>query len=141
MTQSMGGDTDLSTQPKRPEASLGELFSEMTTELSALFRQEIELAKTEAKEEATTAGKASAMLVGAGVAALLALAFLSAALAWLLDTWMGSALAFFIVGALWVIAAAVLVSVGRKKLKEIRTLPETKQSIKEDVEWAKAQRS
>ena len=60
---------DLSTQPKRPDASLGELFSEMTQNLGTLFRQEVELAKTEAKEEATAAGKAAAMLVVGAVAA------------------------------------------------------------------------
>ena len=135
------GDVDLSVQPKRPEASLGELFSEMTHNLGTLFRQEVELAKTEAKEEAAAAGKASAMFVVGGVAAVLALAFLSAGLAWLLDNVMGSALAFALVGAAWVLIAAVLVIVGRTRMSEIRTLPQTKQSIKEDVQWAKAQRS
>ncbi len=132
---------DLSTQPKRPDASLGELFSEMTSELGTLFRQELDLVKTEAKDEATKAGKASAMFVVAGVAALLALAFLSAGLAWLLDNVMGSALAFALVGVLWAVVGAVLVAVGRRKLAAVRTLPETKRSIKEDVEWAKAQKS
>jgi len=135
------GDVDLAVEPKRPDASLGELFSEMTQNLGTLFRQEVELAKTEAKEEAAAAGKASAMLVVGGVAAVLALAFLSAGLAWLLDNVMGSALAFALVGVAWIVIAAVLVAVGRRRLSEISTLPETKQSIKEDVEWAKAQRS
>ena len=60
------GDIDLAVEPKRPEASLGELFSEMTQNLGTLFRQEVELAKTEAKEEAAAAGKASAMFVVGG---------------------------------------------------------------------------
>ena len=92
-------DVDLAVEPKRPDAPLGELFSEMTQNMGTLFRQEVELAKTEAKEEAAAVGKASAMLVVAGVAAVLALAFLSAGLAWLLDNVMGSALAFALVGA------------------------------------------
>ena len=134
-------DVDLAVEPMRPDASLGELFSGMTQNLGTLLRQEVELAKTEAKEEATAAGKAAAMLVVGAVAAVLALAFLSAGLAWLLDNVMGSALAFALVGAAWVVIAAVLVAVGRRRLSEIKTLPETKQSIKEDVEWAKAQKS
>ncbi len=137
----MSADEDLSTQPKRPEASLGDLFSEMTGALSTLFRQEIELAKTEAKEEAAKAGKASALFVAAALGAVLALAFLSAGLAWLLDNVMGSALAFALVGVLWAIVAAIAVSIGRRRLAEIRTLPETTRSIKEDIEWAKAQKS
>jgi uncharacterized membrane protein YqjE len=134
-------DVDLAVEPMRPDASLGELFSEMTQNLGTLLRQEVELAKTEAKEEASAAGKAAAMLVVGAVAAVLALAFLSAGLAWLLDDVMGSALAFALVGAAWVVIAAVLVAVGRRRLSQIGTLPETKQSIKEDVEWAKAQKS
>ena len=134
-------DVDLETQPKRPDKSLGELFSEMTQEMGTLFRQEVELAKTEAKEEATAAGKASVMFVVGAVAAVLALAFLSAGLAWLLDNVLGSALAFALVGAAWLLIAAVLVVVGRRRMSQIRTLPQTKQSIKEDVEWAKAQTS
>ena len=134
-------DVDLAVEPMRPDVSVGELFSEMTQNLGTLLRQEVELAKTEAKEEATAAGKAAAMLVVGAVAAVLALAFLSAGLAWLLDNVMGSALAFALVGAAWVVIAAVLVAVGRRRLSDIKTLPETKQSIKEDVEWAKAQKS
>ncbi len=131
----------MSTQPKRPDRSLGELFSEMTGELSTLFRQEVELAKTEAREEAGKLGKASAMFVVAGVSALLALTFLSAGLAWLLDHVMDTALAFALVGVLWAAAAAVLLSLGRKRVKEVRTLPETTRSIKEDAQWVKAQKS
>ena len=134
-------DVDLATQPKRPEASLGELFAEMTSELSTLFRQEVELAKTEAREEAGKAGRAGAMFATGAVAAVLALAFLSAGLAWLLDNVRGSALAFALVGLAWVIVAAIAGSIGRKRLAAVRTLPETTRSIKEDVEWARAQKS
>ena len=45
---------DSATEPKRPDASLGELISELTTEVSTLFRKEIELAKTEAREKLAT---------------------------------------------------------------------------------------
>src|SRR5215217_8181652 len=124
MTASQEG-IDLGTQPKRPEASLGELFAEMTNELSTLFRQEVELAKTEARDEASKAGKAGAMFGAGGVAALLGLAFLSAGLAWLLDNVMGSALAFALVGVVWALIAVIAISIGRRRLAEVRTLPET----------------
>lgn len=140
-TQTESDDVDLSVQPKRPDASLGELFAEMTSALSTLFRQELELAKTEAKDEAAKAGKAGALFVVGAVGALLALTFLSAGLAWLLDNVMGSALAFTLVGVMWAIVAAVLILIGRKRLTEIKNFPETTRSIKEDVEWAKAQKN
>jgi len=142
-TPSPANQEDLATEPKRAEVSLGELVGELTDELSTLFRKEIELAKTEAREEAGHAGKAAALLGGAALAAWLALVMLSLALAWLLDDEAGldRALSFTIVGAVWVVGAIVLQAVGRKRLTMIRGLPRTKATIKEDVEWAKAQSS
>jgi uncharacterized membrane protein YqjE len=132
---------DPATQPKRPEATLGELVSEMTSELSELFRKEVQLAKAEAREEMGRAGKGAAMLGAAGLAGWLALVMLSIALAWLLDQAMNTALAFAIVGVLWAVAAAVLVSAGRRRLKTVEALPQTQETLKEDVAWAKAQTS
>ena len=54
-------DWDPATQPKRPDASLGELLSEMSSDITMLFRKEIELAKLEAKEEAKRVGKGAGM--------------------------------------------------------------------------------
>jgi uncharacterized membrane protein YqjE len=134
---------DPATQPKRPELSLGDLVGEMTGELSTLFRKEIELAKTEAREEAGHAGRAAALLGGAALAAWLALLMLSLTLAWLLDdeAELDRGLSFAIVAALWVITALILQAVGRTRLARVRGLPKTKATIKEDVEWAKAQNS
>jgi uncharacterized membrane protein YqjE len=133
--------SDLATEPKRSDDSLSDLLSELTSELSTLFRQEIELAKTEAQEQATIAGKAGAMFGGAALAAWLALVLLSLAAAWLLDDALNRALSFAIVGVLWAIAAFVLQRSARSKLSALRGLSNTKQTIKEDMEWAKAQKS
>ena len=62
--------------------------------------------------------------------------FLSFALAWLLDEVMHSALAFFIVAALYGVAAAVLGLQASEELTDIEPLPETRASLKEDVQWA-----
>ncbi len=132
---------DPATQPKRPDATLGELFGEMTSDLSRLFRQEIELAKTEARDEVAKAGKGAGMIGAAGVAALMTLIMVSFALAWLLDQGLNTALSFLIVGLLWAVVGAVLLSTGRRRLKAVRPLPTTTQTLKEDVEWAKAQKS
>ena len=132
---------DPETEPKRPEASLGELVSQMTADISTLFRKEIDLAKTEARDELKQAGKAGAMFGGAAVAGWLALLLLSLALAWLLDEVMHIALAFAIVGVLWVVAAFIFQRTGRAALTRVRGLPTTRDTLKEDVEWAKAQNS
>ncbi len=136
-----GSGFDPATEPKRPEASLGELISEMTRDVSTLFRKEVELAKTEAREEFSKVGKAGAMFGGAALAGWLALMMLSLALAWLLDQALNTALSFAIVGVLWAVAAFIMQRSGRSKLSELQGLPETQETIKEDVEWAKAQTS
>lgn len=137
--EASGFDPD--TQPRRPDASLGELLSEMTSELSTLFRKEIELAKTEARDEVGQAGKAGALIAGAALSGWLALLLLSLALAWLLDQELNTALSFAIVGALWALAAFILQVSARAALEGLRGLPKTRQTIKEDLEWAKAQNS
>jgi uncharacterized membrane protein YqjE len=132
---------DTATQPKRSDATLGELFSEMTSEVSTLFRQEVELAKVEVRQDANRAARAGSMMAGAAVTAWLAVLMASLALAWVLDQGINRALAFLIVGVLWAFIAAVLLAAGRKRMQDLHGLPETRETIKEDVEWAKAQKS
>lgn len=137
-----GGGVDLTREPKQPDRSLGELFSEMTTDISTLMRKEIELAKVETKEEVQKAGKAAGMFGGAAITGWLALVFVSFALAWVLDNFLWRELAFLIVGVLYGVAAAVLAKSGQKKMKEVNPVPEqTIETLKEDAAWARAQRS
>jgi uncharacterized membrane protein YqjE len=121
--------------------SLGELFSLMSSDMSTLFRKELQLAKVEAKDEVAQVGRASAMMLGAAVGGMTALTMLSFALAWWIDQALNTAVSFLIVGLMWAVVAAAMLSAGRKKLKDIEVLPQTKQTIKEDVEWAKTQKT
>jgi len=124
------------------ERSLGQIVGDLSTDLTTLVKQELELARTELKEEATKAGKGAGMLGGAGVSGLLALILASFALAYLLDNWMPVELAFLIVTVLWAIVGAVLAARGRKELKNANPqLPETQQTLKEDAAWVKAQKN
>ena len=124
------------------ERSLGEIVSDVSTDLSTLMRQEIELAKVELKQEATKAGKGAGMLGGAGLAGYFVLLFLSVALVFLLDNWLPIEAAALIAALVWGLVAAVLAVVGRKRLREANPqLPVTQQSLKEDAQWVKAQKS
>lgn len=124
------------------ERSLGQIVGDLSNDLTTLVKQELELARTELKEEATKAGKGAGMLGGAGVSGLLALILGSFALAYLLDNWMPVELAFLIVTILWAIVGAVLAARGRKELKNANPqLPETQQTLKEDAAWARAQKN
>ncbi|MBT2548037.1 phage holin family protein [Arthrobacter sp. ISL-65] len=111
--------------------SLGELLGEVTRDLSTLMRQELELAKAEAKQSATRAGKGGGMLAGAGVAGHFVLAFLSLALWWALGTLIGLGWSAVVVAVIWGIIAAVLASVGRKELKKIKGMPQTVETVQE----------
>lgn len=122
--------------------SLGQIVGDLSNDLTTLVKQELELARTELKEEAAKAGKGAGMLGGAGVSGLLALILGSFALAYLLDNWMPVELAFLIVTILWAIVGAVLAARGRKELKNANPqLPETQQTLKEDAAWVKAQKN
>ena len=132
----------LQTEPKQADKSLGELIAEMTGEVSDLMRKEVALAKVELKEEVGRAGKAGGMLGAGAGAGYFALLFVSLALAWLLDQAMPIALAFFLVGVLYGIAAAVLITRGREQMKHVDPVPrQTVETLKEDAEWVKAQKS
>ena len=116
--------------PNVEGASVGQLISEVTTDLSVLMRQELELAKAEIKAEATKAGdevkaqsakagKGVGMLGGAGFAGFMTVLFLSIALWWALSHLVGHSWSALIVAVLWGIVGAVLYSMGRKQLKQI----------------------
>ncbi len=133
---------DVPTEPAEADKTLGQLVAEVTSELGVLMRKEVQLAKVELKEEVGRAGKAGGMLGAGGVAGYFALLFVSLALAWLLDQAMPIALAFFLVGALYGIAAAVLITRGREQMKHVDPVPrQTVETLKEDAAWVRAQKS
>ena len=116
---------------KADNASLGELLGDVTRDLSTLMRQEVELAKAELKQSATKAGKGGGMLAGAGVAGHFVLVFLSLALMFALGALMPLGWAAVIVAVIWGIIAAVLASMGRKELKQIKGIPQTSETLSE----------
>ncbi|GAA0799591.1 phage holin family protein [Spirilliplanes yamanashiensis] len=120
------------------QTSVGELIGEISDDLSKLFRQEVELAKAEVRQEAQKAGKAAGMLGGAGFAGYLTVLFLSFALAWGLGNVMDYGWAALIVAVLWGIVAAVLFVSGKKKIKDVDPMPRrTVETLKEDAQWLK----
>lgn len=119
-------------------ASIGDLIGDISDDLSRLFRQEVELAKAEVREEATKAGAAAAMLGGAGFAAYLAVVLLSFAVVFALANVMDAGWAALIVAVVWAVAGAVLYGAGRRKLRTVSPVPQrTVQTLKEDAQWLK----
>lgn len=112
------------------DRSLGELISQVTTDLSTLMRQELELAKAELQQSASRAGKGAGMLGGAGVAGYFVLLFASLALWWAIGAGTGLGWAALIVAALWAVIGAVLFFAGRNSLRSVRGLPRTADTVK-----------
>lgn len=119
------------------DQSLGELVASATKDLSTLVRKEIELAKLELKVEAKSAGKGAGMLGGAGFAGVLGLIFLSIALAYALGKLVPLGAGFLIVGALYLLVAAVLALLAKKNLSKVGPPEKTVATVKDDIAWAK----
>ena len=119
--------------------STGELVRQLSEQSSQLIRQELDLAKAELTEKGKRAGIGAGVLAAAAVAGMFALGALTAFLILLLDEGMDGWVAALIVTAVYAAAAAILVPIGRNRLRE--SMPpapeETVESVKEDVQWAK----
>lgn len=111
--------------------SIGQLFGEVSKDLSTLMRQEVALAKAEATQSAKQASKGAGMFAGAGYAGHLMTLFLSFALWWALGYWFENlAWAALVVAVLWGIIAAVLALRGKKEMKEVQGMPKTTDTVK-----------
>ena len=77
-------------------------------------------------------------LGGAGFAGLMALIFLSISAAYGIS-WLGVPLgcAFFTVGAIYLVAAAVLALKGKKEIAQVGPPEKTVETVKDDIAWAK----
>ena len=124
------------------DQSTGDLVKQLSSQVSALVRQEVELAKVEMADKGKKAGVGLGMFGGAGVAALLGLGSLTAFLILVLHQALPAWAAALVVTVIWGAVAGVLALQGREKVKEVGTpIPEqTAESVKEDVEWLKGNR-
>ncbi|MEU9575525.1 phage holin family protein [Streptomyces massasporeus] len=124
--------------PYGEDHSVGELLSQVTSDAQTLFRQEVELAKTEVRQEATKAGKAAGIYGGAGFAGYMTLLFLSLAAVLGLANVMDGGWAALIVTAVWAAVAAVLYARGRARMRTVSPTPEqTLETMKENAQWAR----
>lgn len=120
------------------ETSIGELIGNISDDLSQLFRQEVELAKVELKQEAAKAGKAAGMLGGAGFAGYLAIVLLSFAAVFGLANVMDAGWAALIIAVVWLVIGGALYLTGTKQLKTVDPTPRrTVDTLKEDAKWLK----
>ena len=135
----------------RQERSIGELFGQLTQDMTLLVRQEVQLARTEMTEKLSKL-TTNLISVGAGgfVAYLGGLALMAALILAVRDLAnISLAWSALIVGGILAIVGYVMLQRGLKELKRTELAPRRSvenikddvQSIKDDVQWAKEQRS
>jgi uncharacterized membrane protein YqjE len=143
--------TEISTGPDgRADARqrpAGELVKDLTTQVSTLVRQELELAKVELTEKGKQAGIGAGMFGGAGVLALYGVGALVAtailALATAVDGWLAALIVAVVYGAI----AGVLALTGKKQVEQgtppvpERAIESTKEDIQSTRDHAKAARN
>ena len=124
----------------REERSIGELFGQLTQDLSLLVRQETQLAKTEIQGKVSRAARD---LAGSVVALMGGLALTAALILLLIDPvglkpWLAALVVAVVFGG----GGYVMLQGGLRDLKNLDPTPRrTVESIKEDIQIAKERRS
>ena len=128
----------------KQDRSIGELFGQLSQDMTLLVRQEIQLARTEMSEKLSrfTTNLVS-VLSGGFVAYLGGLALVAALILAIRDLAnISLALSALIVGAVLAIVGYVMLQKGVKELKRVDLAPRrTVETLKDDVQWAKDQRT
>ena len=124
---------------KDPRSTM-ELVKDIAADTSSLVRKEVELAKQEVLEAITARLKAAGAMAAAGVFGLFMVGFLALAAAAALDIILPTWLAALIVAGGFAVIAGPAVLFGLRRMKAPPLAPEeTVRTVKEDVEWARAQ--
>lgn len=124
----------------RADKPLGDLFSDLATEMSSLVRQEVALAKVEVGQKAKHVGRNIGYLVVGGAIAYAALLAVIAAIILLLDNVMPSWGASLLVAVVVAGIGWLLIGKAVSALQQTDVTPrETVESLKEDAAWMKQQ--
>lgn len=117
--------------------SAGQLMKEVTEDMSTLIRKEIQLAKQEVGASVTAKLKGAAIIAVAGVLGFFALIFLLLAIRDGFDTFLWTWVADLLTAVVLLAIGGAGAMVAKKKLSTPFNTELTKQTIKEDVQWAK----
>jgi hypothetical protein len=116
--------------PAGERPSLGDMLTEISSDITTLMRQEVELAIAELQQSAKRAGKGVGMFAGSGVAGHMTLLFLSIAAWWGIGDETGHAWSAVIVAGVWAVIGAVLAVTGRSEIKTVTGVPQTAATVK-----------
>ena len=119
---------------------LGDLFSDLASDMSNLVRQEVALAKLEVTQKAKYLGRNVGYLVVGGAVAYAGLLAVIAAIIMLLDKYMPAWGAALLVGVVVAVVAWLMIGKALSALQQADLTPrETVETLKEDATWMKQQ--
>ena len=122
------------------DRSTVEILRSVATDSASLVGKEMELARLEIVEAVSARIKAALAAASAGVLALMALGFFGLAAAAALDNVMRPWASRLTVAGAFTVVAVGAMAFGALRAKRPPLAPEeTKRTVKEDVEWARAQ--
>lgn len=133
-------------------APLASLVSEVAADVTRLLRQEVVLARSEIRAEATNAVRgARSVAIGAvafhmvallaSAAGVLALSTLLASRVPDLANW-AAAITAGTVAMVWLLVGLILLGSGRRRLRRVSPIPrQTIQSLREDIAWLRKRRT
>lgn len=113
------------------QSSIGTLLGELSQDVSRLFRQEVQLAKAELRQEVSKTGRTAGLLGGGGFAGYMALLFASIAGWWGLANVMDQGWAALIVAGVWAVIGLTMFLVGRSQMRRITGLRRTAATVRE----------
>ena len=121
------------------EPTIGKLVADTTSDISALIRDEIQLAKSELSFSAKAGGIGAAFFGVAAFLGVLAVIMLSIAFAYALASLphIGDTVAFLIVFAVYLVLAAILALIGLRKIKQVRAPEQTIAAVKSNAQVLK----
>jgi hypothetical protein len=121
------------------ERSLGQLFGDLSRQLSTLVRQEIALARTELTARAGSMGRGATMVgIGGAIAYAGLLALVAAVALLLIDAGITPWVATLLVAVVTAAIGGAVAAYGRTEIARTDLTPHrTIETIRDDAEWAK----
>jgi len=117
---------------------ISRILQEIVGHVAEIIRSELQLARTEARQEITQVANAGISLLVGIVFGLFALGFVLLGAVYALGSTMPAWLAAVIVGAASGTAALIFLSIGRTKMKKSSLKPDiTNRSLQENATWMK----
>lgn len=118
--------------------STGELIRRLSHNVSEIVNREVTLVKEEARADVRQIGVSASMLVVGGLSLYTALVALVVAAVLAIAPTLTPITVALVITAIFAALGAILALIGWSRVK-VQPLEKTRESLKEDVEWAKNQ--